>query len=115
MKILRFYESLSTQKCKASILSGNVVLYRLTSHPVVDLDKPGEYYVCDKLSINPEILDKNDVDPSNIYIISVKCDSSNIDIENSEIECNKLNDPNIIVVKDSSQCEVISVIPYSGN
>ena len=45
---------------KASTLTGEVTLYRLTSHPVVDLSSPGEYYVCDTGDIDPSILDKKE-------------------------------------------------------
>ena len=40
---------------KASQLEGEVTLYRLTSHPGVDMEQPGKYYVCDKAELNPYV------------------------------------------------------------
>lgn len=98
--------------CKYTSLSGNVTLYRLTSHPVVDLSAPGEYYVCDLESVSPDLLDK----PSNeLYLITVKCDSSNIDKEKSQQECDEKGNDCIVAVKDDTQCEVMGAEPYKAN
>ena len=97
---------------KASQLEGEVTLYRLTSHPGVDMEQPGKYYVCDKAELNPEILDEPNGD---LYLITVTCDSSNIDLDESEKECAKLDCDCIVAVKDDKSCEVLSVEPYGKN
>src|SRR5581483_12279322 len=63
-------------KSKCHSLSGEVELYRLTSHPVVDLSEPGEYYVCDKAALDPKLLD-NPHSATELFVITVKTDSSN--------------------------------------
>ncbi len=55
MKIKRFNESLSI---KAENIDGDVILYRLSSHSVIDLSEPGEYYVSSKSELDPEIAKK---------------------------------------------------------
>lgn len=105
-------ESVATES-KASTLTGEVTLYRLTSHPVVDLSQPGEYYVCDKGDIDPNILDKKE--GSELYLITVTCDSSNIDLDKSEMEVANLRNDSIVAVKDDNKCKVISVTPYGNN
>lgn len=96
--------------CKCNSLSGEITLYRLTSHPVVDLSTPGEFYVCDEEAIDPDLLEKNN---GELFLITVKCDSSNINLEQSEKECIILDNPNIIAVNNDSECEIISVTPYN--
>lgn len=91
--------------------NGVVTLYRLTSHPVVDLSEPGEFYVCDISSVDPNLLDKKG---SEMFLITVRCDASNIDGPKSEQECEKLNNPCIVAVKDDKKCEVVSAVPYKG-
>lgn len=108
MKIKKF-SNFSINESKASKLSGDIELYRLTSHHVVDLSNPGEYYVCDKKDVDPKLLDKKSDD---MFLITVKTNSSNIDIDESEKECARLNCDCIIVVKDDKKCEVLSVEPY---
>jgi hypothetical protein len=99
-------------KSKVSELTGEVTLYRLTSHPAVDMEKPGKYYIADKGDLNPDLLD----DPSgDLYLITVTCDSSNIDLDESEKECAKLDCDCIVAVKDDTKCEVRSVEPYGKN
>ncbi len=88
---------------------GEVTLYRLTSHPVIDLSSPGEYYVDSLDAVDPSLLNKPG---SSLFLITVKCNSSNIDDDASEKESAKLGNDNIIVVKEDSTCEVISVEPY---
>lgn len=105
-------ESVATES-KASTLTGEVTLYRLTSHPVVDLSQPGEYYVCDKGDIDPNILDKSE--GSELYLITVTCDSSNIDLDKSEMEIANLGNDSIVAVKNDNACKVISVTPYGNN
>jgi hypothetical protein len=89
---------------------GDMTLYRLTSHPVVDLSAPGEYYVKSLEDVSPEFLDeKGDGD---YFLITVKCPSDNIDMEKSEEECAKHNCDCIVAIKDDSRCEVVSVEPH---
>jgi len=97
---------------KAAEMTGEVTLYRLTSHPVVDLSEPGEFYFSDMDKVNPDFLENKTSDE--LYLITVKCDSSNIDVEKSEMECANLDCDCIIAVKDDKACEVISVEPYKG-
>ena len=98
---------------KATELSGEVTLYRLTSHPVVDLSSPGEYYVCDKADVDPNLLDKSEGEE--LYLITVKCNSNNIDLKKSEEECTNLGNNSIVAVKDDKQCQIVSVQPYGNN
>jgi len=99
-------------RSKAAELTGEVTLYRLTSHPTVDMENPGKYYVSDKSELNPELLD----DPSgDLYLITVTCDSSNIDLDESEKESAKLDCDCVVAVKDDKSCEVLSVEPYGTN
>ena len=110
MRIKKFNNfGINEAKSEASKLKGEVTLYRLTSHSVVDLSQPGEFYVAKKSDVNPDLLDKRGKD---LYLITVKCDSSNIDLDESEKESAKLNCDCIVVVKDDNKCEVISVEPY---
>lgn len=97
--------------CKASELTGEVTLYRLTSHAVVDMSEPGEFYFSDKEKVNPEFLENKGTD---LYLITAKCDASNIDLDKSEMECGKLDCDCIVAVKDDSKVEVLSVEPYKG-
>lgn len=112
----KFFESsidVPKVECEASNLRGTVTLYRLTSHPVIDLQSPGEYYVCSQESINPSLLNNfNSIPKENIHLITVTCDSSNIDLFKSQSECDKMKNPSIVTVKDSNKCEVVSVVPY---
>ncbi len=101
-------ESVTT--CKATSMKGEVTLYRLTTHPVVNLSKPGQFYFSNVNKIDPEKLKSKS--RKELFIITVKCDSSNIDVKKSEIECVKLDCDCIVVVKSDSKCELISVEPY---
>ncbi len=103
---------LSTE-IKAENLTGEVTLYRLTSHPVVDLSSPGEYYVCDKSDVDPKLLDNSE--GNELYLITVKCNSNNIDLQKSKTEANSLGNGSIVAVKDDKQCQVVSVQPYGNN
>lgn len=105
-------ESVATES-KASTLTGEVTLYRLTSHPVVDLSEPGEYYVCDKGDLDPNLLDKKE--GTELYLITVTCDANNIDLDKSEAEVAKLENDSIVAVKDDNACKVMSVTPYGNN
>ena len=96
---------------KASSLTGEVTLYRLTSHSVLDLSEPGEFYFSDREKVNPDFLENKG---SELYLITAKCDSSNIDVQKSEMECGKLDCDCIVAVKDDSKVEVLSVEPYKG-
>lgn len=111
-RIKRFNENMSVA-CKASELTGEVTLYRLSSHSVVDLSSPGEYYVCDKADVDPSILDKKE--GSELYLITVKTNSDNIDVDASESEASKLGNESIVAVKDSKKCKVLGVTPYGNN
>jgi hypothetical protein len=102
----KLYEAFES---KASKLSGQVTLYRLTSHSVVDLSDPGEFYVASLEDVDPNLLEKKS---SELFLITVKTDSSNIDLDESEKECAKHNSDSIVSVKDSGKCEVIKVEPY---
>lgn len=104
-------ETTTGGSCKCAGLNGEVELYRLTSHPVVDLSQPGEYYVCDKESLSPELLSKKDGDE--FFVITVKCDSSNIDVECSEKECSEKGCDACVCIKDDTQCEIVSVEPFN--
>ena len=111
-KVNENIEAPAPVKSKASELSGEVTLYRLTSHPAVDMENPGKYYVSDKSDLNPDLLE----DPSgDLYLITVTCDSSNIDLDESEKESSKLNCDCVVAVKDDKSCEVQSVEPYGKN
>lgn len=101
----------TSMECKCSSLSGEITLYRLTAHPVVDLSTPGEFYVCDESAIDPDLLERREGDE--LFLITVKCDASNINMEQSEKECFILENPNIIAVNNDSDCEIISVVPYN--
>ncbi len=103
MKITRFGKFKTNESVDKS-----VELYRLTN-PIVDLESPGEYYFTDKNKIQDDLL-KNSSD--NLFLITVKCNSSNIDNQKSEEESNRLGNENIAVVKDPSDCEIVSVVPY---
>lgn len=94
------------------IQDGIVTLYRLTSHPVVNLTEPGEYYVRTLADVNPEFLDNKE--GGEYWIITVKCPESNIDDDSTEIECAKHNCECIVAVKDVKECEVVSVEPWNN-
>lgn len=99
----------TANRYKFQSLTGDVTLFRLTSHPVVDLSEPGEYYVCDKADVNPDLLDKKG---DEMFLITITTNSNNIDTNKSQQECDKLNNPSIVAIKDDSQCEVISATPF---
>jgi len=90
--------------------TGEVTLYRLTSHSVVDLNDPGEFYVNSQESLDPSLLDKPGTD---LFVITVTTDGSNIDTEGSEKEATKHNNESIVMVKDSTKCEVVTIVPYT--
>jgi len=92
-------------------LTGKLTLYRLTSHPVINLSEPGEYYVCNKESITPVLLDKKG---GEIFLITVTCDANNIDPIKSKEECDTKSNLNIVAVKDDSKCDVVSATPYQS-
>lgn len=96
---------------EAQVATGEQTLYRLTSHSVVDLNDPGEFYVSSEEAITPELLDNKG---SEIFLIIVKTDASNIDIEASKRESESHGNKSIIVVKDSSLCSVVSLVPFKS-
>lgn len=90
--------------------SGTLTLYRLTSHPVVDLGAPGEYYVSKMEDVNPDFLENKE--GNELFLITVTCASENVDTEKTEQECAKHNCETIVAVKDDTQCEVVKVEPF---
>lgn len=104
-------EGSETSEYRYKELTGEITLYRLTSHSVVDLSAPGEYYVCDSSAIDPELLDKQG---GEMFLLTVKCDASNIDQEASEKECGEKGNPYIVGIKDDTKCRVVGVVPYEG-
>ena len=90
--------------------TGEVTLYRLTSHSVVDLNDPGEFYVNSPESVDPSLLDKPGQD---LFLITVTTDGSNIDIEGSKAEAEKQGNDAVVMVKDSTKCEIVTVVPYT--
>ncbi len=119
MKLIRSFKSFKINEnaespvaCRAAEMTGEVTLYRLTSHPVVDMSEPGEFYFSDMEKVNPDFLENKT--SNELFLITVKCDSSNIDVEKSEMECGKLECDCIVAVKDDKVCEVVSVEPYKG-
>jgi hypothetical protein len=91
--------------------SGSMTLYRLTSHPVVDLSAPGEFYVSKLEDVDPDLLEN----PGNeLFLLTVECPADNVDTEKSEQECAKHDCECIVAVKDDTKCEVIKVEPYKN-
>lgn len=88
---------------------GDVTLYRLTSHSVVDLNDPGEFYVSSQDAVDPKLLDKPGTD---LFLITITTDSTNIDSEKSKQESQKLGNESVVAVKDSTKCEVINIVPF---
>lgn len=89
---------------------GEITLYRLSSHPVINLNEPGNFYVKSKSKLDPSLLKKKG---GNLYTITVKCDASNINLDKSEIECAKLDNNSVVVVKDDKKCELVKIEPFS--
>jgi hypothetical protein len=90
--------------------TGEITLYRLTSHSVVDLNDPGEFYVNSPESVDPSLLDKPGQD---LFLITVTTDGSNIDVEGSKAEAEKQGNDAVVMVKDSTKCEIVTVVPYT--
>lgn len=59
--------------------------------------------------LDPKILDRSG---SDLFLITVTCDQNNIDIESSESECLKHGIDTIVVVKDDSNLQIVSVEPF---
>ena len=91
--------------------SGTMTLYRLTSHPVVDLSAPGEFYVSKLEDVDPDLLENPGTE---LFLLTVECPVDNVDTEKSEQECAKHNCECIIAVKDDTKCEVVKVEPYKN-
>jgi len=89
--------------------SGSMTLYRLTSHPVVDLSAPGEFYVSKLEDVNPDLLENPGTE---LFLLTVECPADNVDKEKSEQECAKHNCECIVAVKDDTKCEVVKVEPF---
>lgn len=92
-----------------NISDDKIVLYRLTSHSVVDLNDPGEFYVAKEEDIDPSLLKSKGGD---MFLLTVETESSNIDEEESEKESLVHDGKQIVVVKDSALCSVINVVPF---
>lgn len=88
---------------------GDKTLYRLLSHPVVDLSKPGRFYVSSKGKLDPSILKKKG---DNLYVATVTCPAANVDEAASERESAKHDRSGIVVVKDDAKCQVVKVEPF---
>ena len=118
MKVLKNYKKfllkedleMSEAPVATTPTSGTMTLYRLTSHPVVDLSAPGEFYVSKMEDVNPEFLENKE--GNELFLITVNCPSENVDSEKTEQECAKHNCETIVAVKDDTKCEVIKVEPY---
>ncbi len=104
MKIKRFNEA-ATEKHE------NVNLYRLSAYPVIDLSEPGDYYVTSKSALDSKLL-KSKGKKGDLYVINVKTNSNNIDLDKSDVERAKFNNNKIVVVKDDKKCELIKVEPF---
>lgn len=111
MEIKKFdkYSINEGKASKASKLDGEFTLYRLVSN-VLDLSAPGEFYVYGKSNLDTKFLKK---DKKDLFVVAVKCDSKNIDIDKSEKECAKFNNDNIVAVKSEDKCELVSVQPFN--
>lgn len=115
MRIIKKYENFSQNEdllsTNVEVSNGLLTLYRLTSHSVVDLLEPGNYYVSNIDDISPELLSSEN-QGSELFLITVSCPKDNVDNELSEVECSKHNCDSIISVKDDSKCTVVKVEPF---
>ena len=119
MKVLKTYEKfllkedleMSEAPVATAPTSGTMTLYRLTSHPVVDLSAPGEFYVSKLEDVNPDLLENPGTE---LFLLTVECPGDNVDTEKSEQECAKHNCECIVAVKDDTKCEVVKVEPYKN-
>lgn len=120
MKLLKNYKNFMLKEDIAAIAEpmidapasgGDLTLYRLTSHPVVDLSAPGEFYVKSVDDLNPDFLENKEGDE--LFVITVTCPSSNINAEKSEAECARHNCDSIVSVNDDTQCDIVEVKPYN--
>ena len=48
-----------------------------------------------------------------LFLITVTTDASNIDTEGTEKEAGKHDSDAIVMVKDSTKCEIVTVVPYT--
>lgn len=103
MNIVKFVNFLVNESSEVGI-----ILYRLTSNSIVDLNKPGEFYVKYKKDVCPKMLEKS---ADKLYLITVSILESNIDIDESEKE-SALHNKSVVVVKDSRKCKVLEVVPF---
>jgi len=104
-------EDFDNQIEATEIATGETTLYRLTSHSVIDLNDPGEFYFSNKEAVTPDLLDNKG---SELFLLTVKTDVSNIDKEASEKEAVSHGNESIVVVKDSTLCSVVSVAPFQS-
>jgi len=88
---------------------GQITLYRLTSHSIVDLSAPGEFYVKTMEDVSEDFLDAKGTE---YFLITVNCPGDNVDPEKTELECAKHNCECIVAVKDDTQCEIVTVEPW---
>jgi hypothetical protein len=110
MKIKKVHE---LTESKMININKETILYRITSHPVIDLSSPGKYYFSEKSKVDTSVLKNKD--KGDFFIIKVRCDADNIDINLSAAECAKNNNDYIVMVRDESKLELISVEPYQKN
>ena len=108
MRKLKKYQSFISEDVDSITSSDDMTLYRLSAHHVVDLKEPGDFYVKSMEDIDPSLLEKPG---DSLFLITVKCDKDNIDVEKSEAETAKQG-CDCVVVKDDSKLELVSVEPF---
>ena len=108
MRKLKKYQNFISEDVDSVAGSDDMTLYRLSAHHVVDLKEPGDFYVKSMQDVDPSLLEKPG---STLYLITVKCDKDNIDVEKSEAETAKQG-CDCVVVKDDSKLELVSVEPF---
>lgn len=108
MKKLKNYLNFIKEDVDSVAGTDDMILYRLSSHHVVDLKEPGHFFVKSMEDINPDLLENKG---DELYLITVKCDKDNIDLDKSELETAK-QDCECIVVKDDEKLELVSVEPF---
>jgi hypothetical protein len=105
MKKLKKYENFISENVETQ---DGLLLYRLSSHHIIDLKEPGDFYVKSLSDVNPDLLKKSS---DELYLITVKSDKENIDLDKSEAETVKQG-CECVVVKDDSKLELVSVEPF---
>ena len=85
-----------------------IKLYRLVSSKI-DLENPGLFYFKKSSELDKKYLNNKKGD---MYILTVKCDSSNIDVKKTEIESIKNDNNSIVVIKNDKKCSILKIEPY---